>query len=130
MKDLATQLRELGLISEKQHQLAQAEKELQGGKLHTTAKSIDDIKECDELDRCVNISEFKHAAKKILLRDRSLIGQVIGKAHRFKKQPGGDKLVWMFYQIRDGLKQLPAEKQEQFLNRALRKSGGTIALPE
>ncbi|MFH1129267.1 MAG: hypothetical protein V1686_00830 [Patescibacteria group bacterium] len=82
-----------------------------------------------ELDQTTSMHEFKLVAKQLLLKNPSEIQVIIQKAHRFKNADQGKKFVWFFYQVRDILKRLSAEKREQFLNRAFRRSGSTLEIP-
>ncbi len=83
----------------------------------------------DELDACTTVVDFKQAAKKILLQDSTLIQKVIQKAHRLQSVEGGKKLIWYLYQVKANLEKCPSGKVEQYINRALRRSGGTFELP-
>jgi len=120
---------ELGLIAEKQFREQQAGEFLEGEQQqqaqYKTMKN--GYKLCDELDTCPTMREFKHVAKQILLGDTSQIRVIIQKAHRFKENK---KFIWFFYQVKDGLSKLPTEKHERFLDKAFRKSGSTITLPD
>lgn len=129
MGTLSEKLFNLGLIPEKQFREQQAQEVLEGERRQQAQISVlkNGHRFCDELDTCSIMHEFKHVAKQILLGDPSQIRVIIQKAHRFK---GNKKFIWFFYQVRDGLSKLPAEKHERFLDKAFRKSGSTVVLPE
>lgn len=84
----------------------------------------------DRLKSCGSVGEFKDTAKKLLIEQPNHIAEVIKLAHRFKEANGGEKLVWLLYQIRDLLPKVKQKNRKKFLNRALRKSGATIELPK
>jgi hypothetical protein len=127
---LSEQLFKAGLLSEKQFREQQAEEELEKERLNRAQISklaINERKDCDELDKCLTMREFKHQAKQILLQESSQIRVVIQKAHRFKSNK---KFIWFFYHVRDDLQKLPQDKHEQFLNKAFRKSGSTFTISD
>jgi len=87
----------------------------------------------DQLDVAESVSAFRRAVLDILLVHTDVISDVIEKVHRFQDKPGGKKLVWQMYQVRDGLKKISKEDQkgrELFLRRGLRKSGATFDIPK
>lgn len=131
---LSEPLLRVGLLSEKQfrEQLVTEELEQEQGQQAKFAQfALKGTKGgFTELDQCANMSEFKFAAKQFLLKDPSKIQIIIQKVHRFKKDDQGKKFVWFFYQVRNILKNLPAEKREQFLNRAFRRLGSTLEIPK
>ena len=129
---LSEQLLRIGLLSEKrfQEQRAMEELEQEQGQQAKFAQLAQKGAKCGftELDQCTSMHEFKLVAKQLLAQDPSKIQTIIQKAHRFKKDGQGKKFIWFFYQVRDILKKLPAEKREQFLNRAFRRSGSTLEI--
>jgi len=130
---LSEQLFRVGLLSKQQLCKQQAEEMLveeqnQQTKFAQLAKK-GEKGGFTELDQCTSMHEFKLVAKQLLSKDPSKIQVIIQKAHRFKKDDQGKKFIWFFYQVRDRLKKLPAEKREQFLNRAFRRSGSTLEIP-
>lgn len=128
MKTLAEQLREKGLISEKTFRESEAQQALDSQKQGTSPLGS---KTFDDLDGCKSMREFKQIAKIILARDKTQIKPIIQKAHdKFKGQKGDKKFFWFFYQIRDGLKNLPAEKHEDLLRKAFRKAGSTFKISD
>lgn len=130
MGTLSEQLFKAGLLSEKQLREQQAKEELEGERLNQAQISqlkVDGRRNCDELDKCLTMREFKYQAKQVLLQDPSKVGVIIQKAHRFKSSK---KFIWFFYQVRDGLQRLPQDKHERFLDRAFRKSGSTFIIPD
>lgn len=69
-----------------------------------------------------NPNDFREAAKNELLRDPSVIQEIIKQAHQFKTSKEGKKLVWQLYQLRDAIAKTPeAENQKTVVNRALRR---------
>ncbi|MBI4128821.1 MAG: hypothetical protein HY460_02105 [Parcubacteria group bacterium] len=83
----------------------------------------------DRLATCDSIAEFKDVARKLLTEDPKSIEMIINRAHRFKGTPGGDRLIWLMYQVRDGLRTTPPTQRERLLRRALRRSGSTLEPP-
>ncbi|KKU70483.1 MAG: hypothetical protein UX94_C0005G0045 [Parcubacteria group bacterium GW2011_GWA2_47_21] len=81
------------------------------------------------LQSCSSISEFKDTARKLLCESPELASEVVKLAHRFKGQQGGDRLVWLCYQVRDLMPQVVAEKRECFLKRAFRSAGSAVEIP-
>lgn len=82
------------------------------------------------VQNCQSISEFKDSARKLLCERPELAGDVVKAAHRFQEQQGGDKLIWLCYQVRDLIPQVSPDKRERFLKRAFRSAGGTVAIPD
>ncbi len=131
------QLLKVGLLSEKKFQEQRLTEELEEGQrsqaqlaqlAELVQKKVGQMG-CEELDNCATMHDFKLLAKVILSRDPSKIRIVIQKAHRFKDDDQGKRFVWFFYQLRDGLRDLPAARREQFLNRAFRRQGSTFLVP-
>lgn len=131
MGTLSEELFRVGLVSEKQFREQQAEEELEGERSRNSQlsqlKSSWKREGCDELDQCPSMGKFKHLAKEILSKDPSQIRIIIQKAHRFK---ANKKFIWFFYQVKDGLEKVPEGKREQLLNRAFRKSGSNLDIPD
>jgi len=130
---LSEQLRRVGLLSEQQFQEQQAEEMLVEEQNQQTKFAQLAQKGAKggftELDQTTSMHEFKLVAKQMLLENPSQIHVIIKKAHRFKNDDQGKKFIWFFYQVRNVLKKLSAEKREQFLNRAFRRSGLTLEIP-
>jgi hypothetical protein len=130
---LAERLLKVGLLSEEKFQKQRATEELdEEQKSKTQLAQLAQRKGkqtgCEELDNCATMYDFKLLAKQILLRDPSKIRIVIEKAHRFKNDNQGKRFVRFFYKLRDGLKDLPAAKREQFLDKAFRRHGSTFVV--
>ena len=116
-----------GLLSERKFLEQETEEILTAGRREQlqVAEIIGNEKPlgCSELDSCATMSDFKFMAKQILLKDPSKIKIIIQKAHRFKESDRGGKFIWFFYQVRDRLRDLPAVRREQVLNKMFRKHG-------
>lgn len=124
MQNMAEKLASLGLISQKALKLAQAREELAAAERSTT---IVDLRSLD--GGKMTMDQFNALAEVILVENPSQIEGVLKQAnHRFKNShnPKCKHFIWWWYQIRDRLKILPAEKVEPFLNRALRRHNPTL----
>lgn len=66
-----------------------------------------------------SISMFTVNAMIELENDPTLIGSVIGLAHRFKHHAGGKKLIWTLYQIRNQFPTISKEERGIFLKKWL-----------
>jgi len=129
---MADALQKLGLISEAEKNEALAgnahtmnERDLHFRKLaskHGKSASL------DRLETCSTINEFKNAAKTLLIEQPHMTKVVVEQAHRFKNEPGGDKLVWLCYEVRDKLLSVAHLNRERFLKRAFRRSGATVEI--
>lgn len=131
---LSEQLLKAGLVSPEKVDGVVAEKKMRektaaGQQFHQLTTKSGRPASFDRLEFCGTIAEFKDTARKILSGHPEEIGQIINLAHRFKDAPGGKKLIWLMYQVRDGLVNAEPAKREQFLRRAFRKCGGTIEIP-
>lgn len=76
------------------------------------------------------IREFLEIAKRLIKLDPSHIGEILSQAHRYKKDPMGNELVWRLYQVRDLLPKCPVEKRETFIDRAFRRHDPKVAIPD
>jgi hypothetical protein len=76
-----------------------------------------------------SINEFKDSARKLLMERPEVIGEVVKAAHRFKEKDGGDKLIWLCYQVRDLMSQVAPAKREVFLKRAFRSANSVVEIP-
>jgi hypothetical protein len=128
MGTLSDQLFKAGLISKEKFEEIQTKEglvEKHNLKLQSSFLEKKGRKDEADLDVCTGINAFKHIAKEILLRDPSQIDLIIQKAHRFKDNK---RFIWLFYQVRDGLRGLPESEHELFLNRSLRRAGSNPKL--
>ncbi len=134
MNSLAESLLKAGLVDQQSFNQVSAskrqkEKSLEG---QNTSRLLTDSGRPVSLDRLqssTSVSEFKDVAKKLLMEWPELINEVIQAAHNFKDKDGGKKLIWLMYQIKDGLATIKLEEREKFLKRSLRRSGGTLEPP-
>lgn len=131
MGSLSEQLLKLGFVSPEEHEkIAKKKEELEKQKIgqdqnQLTRKSGRPIS-FSRLEFCETIAEFRDTARKLLCEFPEEIGEVVRLAHRFMGAPGGKKLIWLVYQVRDGLVSVSPENREQFLKRAFRKFGAKI----
>lgn len=127
MKSLAEQLVGCGLASERQFREVDAEQQLNQPAIKVVkSQSVS----CErDLDACATMQEFKQTTKAILLDDPQAIHRIIQKAHRFKgDQPENKKFIWFFYQVRAQLNTVPANRQQEFLQKAFRRRGSTLEI--
>ncbi len=135
MGTLSEQLLKAGLVSPEKRaehaaqELARDEAEQQKRQSRLTAKSRKPAN-FDRLENATSVNGFKRVALGILQEHPNAIGDVITFAHHLQDKPGGKKLVWLMYQVQDGLAKLPAKDHQRFLKRALRKAGGSLELPK
>jgi ssDNA-specific exonuclease RecJ len=116
-----------GLVSKKDFQEAEAEKTLNP----QSKGNLKDVKSCEDLSGAKNMRDFKQIAKAILERDPSQIKAIIQKAHdMYMGKEGDKKFFWFFYQVRDGMKNLPSEKHPELLRKAFRKAGATFEVAD
>ncbi len=128
MGNLQEELLRRGLASEKQLRIVQAEKEV--AVINEIEKKLSKQFVCmADLESCETVNAFKQAAKKILLADWDMIGEVLIKAHEFRVE-GSNKLIGFCYRVRDGLTVTPSDKRNKFLKRAFRRAGATTEIPE
>ena len=131
MGTLSEEILKSGLISPERHARHTAEKrvrdEAERQKNHSqlTAKSRRPANLL-LLEHAESVSDFKQTALGVLIEHPEAIADVVRFAHQMRGKPGGKRLIWVMYKIRDGLAKLSAEEQERFLRRALRKAGGTL----
>ena len=131
MGTLSEELLKLGLLSPERHARHTAEEtirdEAERQKNHSqlTAKSRRPANLL-LLEHAESVSDFKQTALGVLIEHPEAIADVVRFAHQMRGKPGGKRLIWLMYKIRDGLAKLSAEEQERFLRRALRKAGGTL----
>ena len=83
-----------------------------------------------DLEKVKTVSEFKEAAKKIILEDASTgtFNEIVRQAHEYQNLDGGKKLVWLILSLRDKLGKVKPEKREQVIKRALRSSNPTAEI--
>ena len=125
MQSLADQLHGLGLISDKTLCLKKAQEELSAEQRTIPAPTIGD------LDACKTMDQWNALAKVILLDDPNRLAEIVKKANRWKN-PTSQRckhFIWCWYQIRERIKDVPAEKLPIFLDRALRKHNPSFELP-
>jgi hypothetical protein len=134
MTSLSEALLNAGLVNTQEHEREQALKEL---------KREEDVREnlaslcqaspkgswIEDLANCHTVNELRRAAIVLLARQPECAGDVLKEAHRLKELPGGKKLVWQMYQIRDNLQAVAEQDRERFLKRALRRAGSTLKEP-
>jgi len=135
MGSLSEQLLRVGLVSKEKYEAIEKERET-----HNRRESEDLIHQASRkskrpinfvrLESCGTVAEFKDTARKLLQEFPEEVTEVINLAHRFKDTPGGKKLIWLVYQVKDGLAKVQPSKMEQFLKRAFRKAGTEIEIPE
>jgi hypothetical protein len=130
MGTIAEQLFKAGLVSERKFREQEAEETLTAERRSqlVVAEIVGKEKPlgCSELDSCATMNDFKFMAKQILLKDPSKIRIIIQKVHRFKEEDQGMRFIWFFYQVRDRLRDLPAARREQALNKMFRKHGSVV----
>ncbi|MDP2631335.1 MAG: hypothetical protein Q8P30_01030 [Candidatus Uhrbacteria bacterium] len=71
---------------------------------------------------CKNVREFRHVAKRLLLRRSAGIRELITTAYELPDDASRKRLIWQLQQVSRGLMMIDEEKRDQFLNRALRGS--------
>lgn len=135
MGTLSEELLKLGLISPEKHALhideerAWEERGIQKQISRLTEKSRR-LSDMDRIEHVATVSDFRQAALRVLEERPDAIIEVIGLAHQLKEQPGGERLVWLMYQIQDGLSKLPAEEYPRFLKQSLCEAGSTMESPQ
>lgn len=122
MRSFSEQLVGLGLASDQSIQARSAREQEEADTRKAAANSLAQGRATTNLYECANIGEFRRAAKDTLLADPTAIAKVITAAHNFKDEPGGSRIVWEIYQVRNGLQALSASRIPQFLDRAFRRS--------
>ncbi|MBU1015277.1 hypothetical protein KKI17_02465 [Patescibacteria group bacterium] len=111
---MAEELKKVGLISEERYNAVEEERRYL---VHTASqqqlagltKKSGRPANFERLETCGSIAEFKDTARRILLEHPEEMNSIIQAAHRFKDMPGGKKLIWLMYQVRDRLAQAPPE---------------------
>lgn len=83
----------------------------------------------EELTETKTLREFRDKARKFLVERPDTIDTVIRLAHRFKEEPGGKRLVWQFFSVREQLSKVPGPKRDRFLRRALRAHAPVMDVP-
>ena len=133
MTSLRDALAKANVVSERTVKEAEAmeaiEREAAGQALQqrvmaTQAHTLEDLKDA------TIIREFRDKARKLLVERPDLVNQVITLAHRFKDQPGGKRLVWLVFSVRDQLGHVPGPERDRFLRRAFRNKGATMEVPD
>ena len=136
MGSMADQFLKAGLITSEQHQKVQKKdrqqaKTSEGQMLASFKGKTNRPASLARLEDCKSISEFKDTARKLLEEHPEEVSEVIRLAHDLQKNQGTRRLIWLLYQVRDNLPRIQkSDERSQFLRRALRKSGGTIELPQ
>lgn len=127
---LAEQLAQRGLVDEQAIERVKLEREAEG--LNEQPDFAPDHVSHRDLDKATDIYAFGQVARILLFDDPSLIGVVIGKAHRFKDvtDKTAKAFIWRMYQIRDLLPHCPLSKRERFLFRAFRRHDPKVEIPE
>lgn len=127
---LADQLFKAGVLAEAKYRQHQANEQIQAIQPVKKEGKLQTFVNCNDLDSCASMTEFKHGAKEILERDPSQIDSVIQKAHRFKndQDPVAKKFIWFFYELRDRMKKLKPAEREALLQKAFRRRGSTFEL--
>jgi len=135
MGSLSDQLMRAGLVNKEKHEAIEKER-----REHNKRESGDSIRQASKksgrpvsfvrLESCGTMAEFKDTARKLLREFPEEITEVIKLAYRFKDAPGGKKLIWLVYQVKDGLAKVESSKREQFLKRAFRKADTEVEIPE
>ena len=131
MLSIADQLLKAGLVSEEKYRKYQTEEQIEIIQPAKKPEVDSSFVNCDDLDGCKSMTEFKQGAKEILERDLSQIYVVIQKAHRFKNDtdPAAKKFIWFFYELRDRMKEIKEAKQhEALLKKAFRRRGSTFEI--
>src|SRR3989344_8671297 len=124
---LADAFREAGLISPEQHNKVRVEQESkrraqEGAHLHSLTRKSGRPANFDRLETCQTINEFKETAQKLLMEYPEGAQEVVQLAHRFQGKEGSKKLIWIVFQVRDLLPQVPDDQRSRFLSRAFRKA--------
>ena len=127
MSSLADQLLKAGVIKVETYQQHQAEElieELNRDKKVTKGSAFVD---CNDLDSCKSMAEFKQGAKEILEKDPSQIRVIVSKAHRFRNSsdPVAKKFIWFFYELWNQMNKRPKE-HPTILKKAFRRHGSTF----
>jgi len=135
MGSLLEQLLGAGLVGKEKHEAVEKEKEERdrrqsGNLIHQASRKSKRPVNFVRLESCGTVAEFKDTARKLLQEFPEEISEVISLAHRFKGVSGGKKLIWLVYQVKDGLTKVKSEKREQFFKRAFRKSGTKVEIPK
>ncbi|MCK5416385.1 hypothetical protein KAI92_03090 [Candidatus Parcubacteria bacterium] len=135
MNSLADQLKAKGIVSEKEYnkrkkQELSHDQMTQGGLKHKF-KGTKGIVAYDEiqLDLAETANDFRHVAKNMLVDDHETITMLIKKVHEFRDRTGNKRIVWFFYNVRDGLKNCPAGRHVELLQRMFRRSSPKFELP-
>ena len=128
MSDMLSQLLRAGLVDP--DEAIKQEQRQDQTRRDAQPKFKGDRRHADELDSATTVDEFKQIARRVLTEDPSKAQLVVHKAHNFRGERGGSRLVWIMYQVRDGLKNCPADKVKLFLKRALRRANPAFTVPD
>ena len=133
MNGMAEALLKSGLVAEERfndigNKKTQQTKTEVGQKLNQlTAKSRVPIN-LDRLTSCSSVKDFGYIAKNLLSDFPEEIDFFVEAAHQFKGMPGGKRLIWTVYQVKEKLPKIKPDFRKKFLNRAFRKSGATTEI--
>lgn len=122
MQNMAEQLGKLGLIPQAAVDLAE---------MRSAEQPKFPEPKITDLSACKNMVQFNQLAKVILINDPSLILLVWQAAHRFKNETSKKcrHFIWCWWNVREVWAEVPEDKMELFLDRALKPNCPNFKIP-